>query len=82
MDQILYMQAGIANLYMKKRKLSPMEFLKLDKKVDILGFIREGYDLFHLMGDKGILNEIDEYVCIKSPRGKRGAGKPAALPKT
>jgi len=66
MDQILYMQAGIANLYMKKHKLSPKEFLNLDKKVDILGFINEGYDVFHLMGDKGILNEVDEYVNIKN----------------
>jgi len=62
MNQILYMQAGIANLYMKKRDLSPKEFLKLDKKIDILGFIREGYDVFHLMGDQGILDEIEEYV--------------------
>jgi len=62
MNQILYMQAGIANLYMKKRKLSPKEFLRLDKKIDILGFIREGYDVFHLMGDQGILDEIEEYV--------------------
>jgi len=62
MNQILYMQAGIANLYMKKRNLSPDEFLKLDKKIDILGFIREGYDVFHLMGDQGILDEIEEYV--------------------
>ncbi len=62
MNQILYMQAGIANLYMKKRNLSPKEFLKLDKKIDILGFIREGYDVFHLMGDQGILDEIEGYV--------------------
>jgi hypothetical protein len=62
MNQILYMQAGIANLYMKKRDLSPDEFLKLDKKIDILGFIREGYGVFHLMGDQGILDEIEEYV--------------------
>jgi hypothetical protein len=38
------------------------EFLKLDKKIDILGFIREGYGVFHLMGDQGILDEIEEYV--------------------
>ncbi|GBU22426.1 hypothetical protein R80B4_02335 [Fibrobacteres bacterium R8-0-B4] len=62
MNQILYMQAGIAILYMKKRNLSPKEFLKLDKKIDILGFIREGYDVFHLMGDQGILDEIEGYV--------------------
>jgi hypothetical protein len=62
MNQILYMQAGIANLYMKKRNLSPKDFLKIDKEIDILGFIHEGYDVFHLMGDQGILDEIEEYV--------------------
>ena len=62
MDQVLFMQAGIANMFMKKHRLSPKEFLKLDKKIDILGFIREGYEPFHLMGDNGILIEVEEYV--------------------
>ena len=62
MDPILFMQVGIANMYMKKHQLSPKEFLKLDKKLDILGFIREGYEPFHLMGDKGILREVEEYI--------------------
>ena len=62
MDQILFMQTGIVNMFMKKYGLSPKEFLKLDKKLDILGFIREGYEPFHLMGDRGILIELEEYV--------------------
>ena len=66
MDQILFMQAGIANMYMKKHNLSPGDFLKLDKKLDILGFIHEGYEPFHLMGDKGILDEVEEYVRAKN----------------
>ena len=69
MDQVLYMQAGIANMYMKKYKLSPKEFLKLDKKLNILGFIQEGYEPFHLMGDRGILSEVEKYV--KSKNSKR-----------
>ena len=56
------MQTGIANMFMKKYGLSPGEFLKLDKKLDILGFIHEGYEPFHLMGDKGILSEVEDYV--------------------
>ena len=68
MDQVLYMQAGIANMYMKKHKLTPKEFLKLDKKLDILGFIQEAYEPFHLMGDKGILIEVEEYVRVKNLR--------------
>jgi len=66
MDQILFMQAGIANMYMKKHGLSPKEFLKLDKKYNILNFIHEGYEPFHLMGDKGILIEVENYIKEKS----------------
>lgn len=62
MDQVLYMQAGTAAMYMREHKMTPKEFLELDKKLDILGFIREGYEPFHLMGDKGILKEVEEYV--------------------
>ncbi|MCL2139326.1 MAG: DUF3791 domain-containing protein [Treponema sp.] len=66
MDQVLFMQAGIANMYMKKHGISPKEFLKLNKKFNILGFIREGYEPFHLMGDKGILSEVEGYVKEKT----------------
>ena len=65
MDQVLFLQAGISNMYMKKHKLSPKEFLKLDKKIDILGFLQEGYEPFHLIGDKGILLEVEEYIKLK-----------------
>ena len=66
MDQVLFLQAGISNMYMKKHKLSPKDFLKLDKKIDILGFLQEGYEPFHLMGDKGILREVEEYIKLKN----------------
>ena len=66
MDQVLYMQASIANMYMKKHKLTPKEFLKMDKKIDILGFIQEAYEPFHLMGDRGILREVEDYVKVKN----------------
>jgi hypothetical protein len=59
------MQAGIANMYMKKHGLTPKEFVELDRRLDILGFIHEGYEPFHLMGDKGILEEVEEYIRIK-----------------
>ena len=66
MDHVLYMQAGIVNMYMKKYKISPKEFLKLDRKLDILGFIQKGYEPFHLMGDRGILSEVEGYVRLKT----------------
>ena len=61
-DPIIFMQAEIANLFMERRNISPIDFLKLDEEYNILEFIKEGYEIFHLMGDEGILNEINDYI--------------------
>jgi hypothetical protein len=37
------------------------EFNDLDRKVNILGFIEIGYEPFHLTGEEGILDEVDDY---------------------
>jgi hypothetical protein len=62
---VLYLQASIAKLYMKKHGLNVKEFLELDKKFDILGFLKIGYEPFHLTGDMGVLNEVEEYVALR-----------------
>ena len=38
------------------------DFLSLNKRKDILGFLRLGYEPFHLTGDEGVLEEMDAYV--------------------
>ncbi|MCL2322197.1 MAG: DUF3791 domain-containing protein [Oscillospiraceae bacterium] len=62
LDQILYMQVEMANLYMERHNLSPDEFLERDEKYNILEFIKEGYEPFHLTGNEGILMEIQDYI--------------------
>ena len=62
LDPVLYMQAEIANLFMLKYSLSLDEFLDLDEKYDLLAYIEEGYEPFHLMGNEGILIEIKDYI--------------------
>jgi hypothetical protein len=47
---------------MKRHGLTPDAFLSLDAEKDILGFLRLGYEPFHLTGDEGILEELDAYV--------------------
>jgi len=47
---------------MERHRLSPEEFLNLDAKKDIIGFLRLGYEPFHLTGDEGVLEELDAYV--------------------
>jgi hypothetical protein len=55
------MQTQIARLYRQRHNISIREFLALDREVNILGYIERGYEPFHLTGEEGILDEVDEY---------------------
>ena len=63
-DPVVFLQVQISRLFMEKHNLTPQEFLLLNSKKDILGFLRDGYEIFHLMGDDGILEELDNYLRI------------------
>ncbi|MDR2999919.1 MAG: DUF3791 domain-containing protein [Fibromonadaceae bacterium] len=62
MNPKIFMQAEIANAFMKKHKLTVKKFLALDKKHNILQFIEKGYEPFHLMGNKGVLKELENVL--------------------
>ena len=59
---IAYLQAHFVRLFMERHKMSVNDFLILNKEKDILGFLRTGYEPFHLTGDEGVLEEMDAYV--------------------
>jgi hypothetical protein len=61
-DHVLYMQIRVANLYRQAHEMTIDDFLKLDRETDLLEFIADAYELFHLTGDPGILEEVDDYV--------------------
>jgi hypothetical protein len=61
-DHVLYMQIRVANLYRKEHNMSIGDFLQLDRKTDLLPFVADAYEPFHLTGDLGILEEVDDYV--------------------
>ena len=61
-DPVIFLQVHISRLYMERHGLSPEEFLALHEQKDILGFLRLGYEPFHLTGDEGILEELDAYL--------------------
>jgi hypothetical protein len=61
-DPIAFLQIHISRLFMERHNLLPNDFLALDQQKDILGFLRLGYEPFHLTGDEGILEELDAYV--------------------
>jgi hypothetical protein len=65
-DPILFMQAQIARLFRERHNMSIDNFNELDSKIHILRFIEIGYEPFHLTGEEGILDEMDEYCKIKS----------------
>jgi hypothetical protein len=60
-DPVLFMQAQISRLFRERHKMSIHEFNELDSKVNILRFIEIGYEPFHLTGEEGILDEVDDY---------------------
>jgi len=51
---------------MERHGMTIEAFLALDAEKDILGFLKEGYESFHLTGDEGILDEVDAYVGSRS----------------
>jgi hypothetical protein len=61
-NPVAFLQAHIMRLFMERHGLTPEEFLVMDAQKDILGFLRLGYEPFHLTGDEGILEELDAYV--------------------
>jgi hypothetical protein len=61
-DHVLYMQIRVANLYRKAHQMTIDDFLKLDRRTDLLPFVADAYEPFHLTGDLGILEEVDDYV--------------------
>ena len=61
-NPVVFLQVHVSRLFMERHNLSPADFLNLNKQKDIIGFLRTGYEPFHLTGDEGILDELDDYV--------------------
>ena len=57
-----YLQVQISNLYIRKHGITPQEFVKLDDECDVLGFLLDGYEPFHLTGEEGVLRELEDYI--------------------
>ena len=61
-DPVIFLQVHFSRLFMERHKMTPQDFLELNKKKNIIGFLRIGYEPFHLTGDEGVLEELDSYV--------------------
>ena len=62
LNQIAHLQTEVAHAYMRQHRLTPREFVELDKKYDILHFLEIGYEPFHLTGTQGVLDEVERFV--------------------
>jgi len=65
LNQEAYLQIQISNLYIRKHNITPREFVKLDAGCDVLGFLRDGYEPFHIMGTQGVLREVEDYIALE-----------------
>jgi hypothetical protein len=61
-NQVAYFQIGIARKYMRRHNMTPLQFVEHDRQFNILHFLEIGYEPFHLTGDEGVLDELDEIV--------------------
>ena len=50
---------------MHRHNLTPLEFVELDKKYDILHFLEVGYEPFHLTGTQGVIEEVEDYIRLR-----------------
>jgi hypothetical protein len=69
LDPKTYLQVQISNLYIRKHGITPQEFVKLDDECDVLDFLRDGYEPFHLTGEQGVLREVEDYLALE-PSGE------------
>jgi hypothetical protein len=65
LNQVAHLQTEIAHTYMRQRNLKPEDFTDLDQKYDILLFIENAYEPFHLTGTQGVIDEVEDYVRIQ-----------------
>ena len=62
LNNSIYLMNVITELYMKKHKMSIPEFLDLNSKTGLLGFISECSSVFDGLPPEEMLNEAEEYI--------------------
>lgn len=67
-NNVLFLQVSIANLYMRRHGLTPSQFVELDKKYNILRFLETGYEPFHLTGNEGVLGEVEAFIDVQQTK--------------
>ncbi len=60
--EITFMQTRLIRLASETWHLTIDEIIALFKKADVLGYIEQGYGIFHCEGDEAVLEDIKEML--------------------
>ena len=60
--EITFMQTRLIRLASEEWNLSMEQIIELFKKADVLGYIEDGYGIFHCEGDEAVLEDITELL--------------------
>ena len=58
----IYYMTSMVFFLTKHWNKSSQEFVELDKKYEILSYLNDGYESFHLTGDVGVAEELEQYI--------------------
>lgn len=71
-QQITYMQARLVRLASEEWNMSIQAVASMFTKFEVIQFIRECFDIFHVEGDYAILDDVVDYLRHKG--GETDAG--------
>jgi hypothetical protein len=60
-NDVLYLKLMVANNYMRRHQMTAKEFLEFAEKKDLFGYLDLAYELLHLTGIEGIMEEVEQY---------------------
>lgn len=61
-EEITFMQTRLIRLASKEWNLPIEKVIKIFGRADVLGYIEEGYGIFHCEGDEAVLEDITEFL--------------------
>ena len=65
-NPIIFLQVRYIRMIMQHYNITTKEFLELNKQKNIIGFLRDNYESFHLTGEDGVMEELCSFVQKKS----------------
>ena len=64
-EQILYMQTRLTRTAAEKWQKPLAEVIKVFTRYDVLEYIENCYEIFHVEGDEAIFEDIENYLSAK-----------------